>query len=202
MINYINVDKRVNGKIEDIIKSPVTVYVNDFDEKSAKQFYEDFNRAQELNQEIIPIIIDSYGGLVDSLSVMIDIVKSSKIPVATIALGKAMSCGAFLLSCGATGMRYAAPNSRIMIHHVAGFAYGKTQDLKVSVEETERLQKLMFKIMDDNCSQSRNYFIDILKERGNTNWYLDPGEAKKHGLVDHIRIPSLTTNVSVKTELV
>ena len=80
--------------------SPIIIRVNEFDEDSAKEFAQQMSSAQSSGQSIIPVIIDSYGGQVYSLMSMIGNIKSSKIPVATIVEGKAMSCGAILFSFG------------------------------------------------------------------------------------------------------
>jgi len=189
--------------IVDYVESKiVSIYVNDFTEPSAKSFYEGIKQAQNTGQRVIPVFIDSYGGFCDELVVMMDLIEASPIPVATIAVGKAMSCGSVLLTCGASGMRFIAPTARVMVHHVASMAWGKVPDMKVAVEETDRLQQLLFTKMAKNCKKPDNYFLDILKERGNTDWYLTPAECFKHGIVDEIKIPRLETEVRVKHRFV
>ena len=98
---------------------PVVIRVRKFDEPAAKAFSDEMARAQNSGQPIIPIIIDSYGGQVYSLMSMISDIKHSRIPVATIVQGKAMSCGAILFSFGAEGMRYMDPDATVMIHDVS-----------------------------------------------------------------------------------
>lgn len=200
----------INGKeatqaqelAKDVESKLVSVYVNAFTEASAKLFYDDFNRALATKQEVVPVIIDSYGGSVDALVSMMDIIKASPVEVATVCLAKAMSCGALLLSCGSEGMRFSAPSARIMIHHVAGFTFGKMADLEVDVQETKRLQNLVFNQMDRNTGKKEGYFLQQLKERGNTDWFLTPEEAKSHNIVNHLRIPHLRTDVTIKSILV
>ena len=81
-------------------KNPVIVRVNKFDEDSAKKFSLELAQAHNTGQKVIPVVIDSYGGQVYSLMSMISAIKHSELPIATIVEGKAMSCGAVLLSCG------------------------------------------------------------------------------------------------------
>ena len=81
-------------------KSPVIIRVNKFDEDSAKKFAAEMAQAHNTGQEVIPIVIDSYGGQVYSLMSMIAAIKDAELPVATIVEGKAMSCGAVLFSFG------------------------------------------------------------------------------------------------------
>ena len=172
-------------------KSPNIIYVNKFTEESAKEFLEAMINAQGTGQSVIPIIIDSYGGEVYSLLKMVDVIKSSRVPVATICMGKAMSCGAVLLTCGAEGHRSMAPTATVMIHDVASYAMGKCEEIKAEAKEVERLNKLIFKIMADNCGKPESYFSKLVHEHGHADWFLDADEVKKHNMVNHLRVPKL-----------
>ena len=188
--------------IKDFVETKmVSVYVNSFNEVAAKEFYTNFTAALKTGQSVIPVYIDSYGGYVDSVILMMDLIESSTVPVATIAMGKAMSCGSVLLSCGTEGMRFVAPTSRVMIHHMASTQEGKIPEIKVSYEESERLQKLMFAKMAQHCGKPDSYFLDILKEKGNTDWYLTPEECVSHNLANHVRLPRLYTDVIIRNEI-
>src|ERR1019366_1813472 len=97
----IEIDPKIKiKKLEEIIDLPIVLTVNEFNEKSALKFREDFNRAINTNQRIIPVAIDSYGGECYSLMNMMATIRSSPVPVATIGLSKQISCGSVLLSCG------------------------------------------------------------------------------------------------------
>jgi ATP-dependent Clp protease protease subunit len=122
---------------------------------------------------------------------MIDIIKSSNVPVATICMGKAMTCGAVLLTCGAEGHRYMAPTATVMIHDVATFAMGKVEEIKAEAKEVDRLNKLIFKIMADNCGKDAAYFSKLVHEKSHADWFLDADEVKKHNMVNHVRIPKV-----------
>jgi ATP-dependent Clp protease protease subunit len=184
--------------VVDYIESKiVSIYVNEFTEVSAKSFADSMMAAQKTEQKIIPVYIDSYGGACDALIVMMDLIEASKVPVATIAMGKAMSCGSVLLTCGAEGMRFIAPTARVMVHHVSSMVWGNVADLKVAVEETDRLQQVIFTKMAKNCQKPDNYFLDILKEKGNIEWFLTSQECFKHNVVNHVKLPTLKTEVTV-----
>ena len=172
-------------------KAPNIIYVNKFTEESAKEFHEGMIKCQNTGQAIIPVVIDSYGGEVYSLLKMIDVIKASTVPVATVCMGKAMSCGAVLLTCGAEGHRYMAPTGTVMIHDVASFAMGKVEEIKADAKESDRLNKLIFKIMADNCNKEVTYFSKLVHEHGHADWFLDAEECKKHGMVNHLRIPKI-----------
>lgn len=180
-----------SGDVTIKYKSPHIIYVNKFTEEAAKEFVEGMVNAQNTGQSFIPIVIDSYGGEVYSLLKMIDVIRASSIPVATICMGKAMSCGAVLLTCGAEGHRYMAPTGTVMIHDVASFAMGKVEEIKADAKESDRLNKLIFKLMADNCGKPEGYFSKLVHEHGHADWFLDADECKKHGMVNHIRIPKL-----------
>jgi len=188
-----------SGEVSVKYKSPNIIYVNKFNEESAKEFIEAMVSAQNTGQTIIPIVIDSYGGEVYSLLKMIDMIKASTVPVATICMGKAMSCGAVLLSFGAEGHRYMAPTGTVMIHDVASFAMGKVEEIKADAKESDRLNKLIFKIMADNCGKEVPYFSKLVHEHGHADWFLDAEECKKHGIVNHLRIPKIKVSFDVET---
>lgn len=186
----------------DLIHLPVVITVNRFDEPALREFKDSMFKAQELRQPIIPVIIDSYGGQVYSLLGMLDLIKNSEVPVATIVSGKAMSCGAVLFSAGTEGHRYVGPNATIMIHDVSSGTYGKVKDMKVDVKEAERLNKKIYEMMAKNCGKDLNYFEDIVHKMGHTDWFLTPEEALKHNLANHIKIPKVMVKASVSMKLV
>ena len=176
---------------------PIVIRINKFDETSAKSFSSLMSRAQNTGQPIIPIIIDSYGGQVYSLMSMISDIKHSRVPVATIVQGKAMSCGAILFSFGADGMRYMDPDATVMIHDVSSMERGKVEEVKASAEETERLNKKIYHMMAENCGQHKDYFLDIVHEKGHADWFLEADECKKHNLANHLRVPELKIETKV-----
>lgn len=179
----------------------VSVYVNNFDEASARYFFDEFKRAQDNEQKIVPVYIDSYGGYVDSLTAMLDVLIGFPGEVATITIGKAMSCGAILLACGSNGMRYASPNSRIMVHHISNFSWGKAPEQEARVAEMVRLQNQIFRLMAKRCSQPSDYFLKLMKSKGNVDLYMTPEEAKKHKIINYIKYPTIKTELFTKVTL-
>lgn len=166
------------------------ILVNNFTEDGVKAFKADFDDLKHSNLPIIPVIIDSYGGDVYALLAMLDILSTSDRPVATIAIGKAMSCGSILLSCGGSpGLRFIGPNCTVMIHDVGTFSFGKIEDLKADVFEAERLNNKVFELMNEKSGQEKGYFQSLVAGKKHVNWYLDAKEALKHGLVDHVGLP-------------
>ena len=176
---------------------PIAIRVNKFDEATAKSFSSLVSKAQNTGQPVLPIIIDSYGGQVYSLMSMISDIKHSRVPIATIVQGKAMSCGAILFSFGADGMRYMDPDATVMIHDVSSMERGKVEEVKASAEETERLNKKIYHMMAENCGQHKDYFLDIVHEKGHADWFLEADECKKHNLASHLHVPELKIETKV-----
>ena len=188
-------------KEAELRKSPVIVRVNKVDEAATKNFVQEMAQAHNTGQDVIPVVIDSYGGQVYSLMAMISAITNADLPVATIVEGKAMSCGAILFSFGEEGRRYMDSNSTLMIHDVSSMEYGKVEEIKASAEETERLNQIVYKMMAKNCGHADDYFLELVHEKGHADWFLDANEAKKHGLANHLRLPTLEIDVSVKIKM-
>jgi len=176
---------------------PVVIRVRKFDEPSAKAFSDEMTRAQKSGQPIIPIIIDSYGGQVYSLMSMISDIKHSKVEVATIAQGKAMSCGAVLFSFGSEGHRYMDPDATLMIHDVSSMGWGKVEEIKADAEEVERLNQKIYRMMATNCGQREEYFLDIVHAKGHADWFLDGAECRRHNMANHLHVPSLRIRADI-----
>jgi ATP-dependent Clp endopeptidase proteolytic subunit ClpP len=176
---------------------PVVIRVRKFDEPAAKAFSDEMARAQNSGQPIIPIIIDSYGGQVYSLMSMISDIKHSKVQVATIAQGKAMSCGAVLFSFGSEGHRYVDPDATLMIHDVSSMGWGKVEEIKADAEEVERLNQKIYRMMATNCGHREEYFLDIVHEKGHADWFLDAEECHRHNMANHLHVPSLRIRADI-----
>ena len=203
MYNKVNVDPklRINHKLlGEVFNLPITVKVNKFDEEEVEKFRKSMEDANNTGQEVIPILIDSYGGQVYSLLAMMDIIDQSHIPVATIGLGKMMSCGSVLLTCGAEGMRYGSPTSTVMIHDVASGNMGKVEEIKASAAQTDKLNKTIFERMAINCGHDKGYFMDQIFKKHHAEWYLTSKMAKKENVIQHIGIPNFPVNIEAAIE--
>lgn len=168
------------------------IVVTKFDEESATEFVEELKiRNQPGDEEPIVITIDSYGGQIYALFSMIDAIAEVKKPVITHCLGKAMSCGAVLLSIG--NIRYASPTSTIMIHEVSSGTWGNVNDFKVSLQEAERLNTLLLSILASRCkTKGGASAFKKLFSNEKRDIFLTATEAKKLGIIDHIGSPKVT----------
>jgi ATP-dependent Clp protease protease subunit len=196
MIHYLVDPKLKIKKIEEIIDPPVIILVNKFDEPGAKTFREDMQKAINTGQKVIPVMIDSYGGQVYSLMSMIDTIKSSPVPVATVSSGKSMSCGSALLSCGTEGLRFMDRNATVMIHSVSSMTFGKLDEIKADAKETERLNNLIFHTMARNIGKADDFFLKAIHDKNHADWFLTSEECKEINLVNHIRVPKFTVKLS------
>lgn len=130
----------------------------------------------------ISLYINSGGGSVVAGLSVVDTMNFIKSDVSTISMGMAASMGAVLLSNGTKGKRYALPHSRIMIHSVSSGFSGHTADIRIEMEQTERCQKDVFKILADNTGKTIEE-ITTLCDRD--KWYIGD-EALELGIVDKI----------------
>jgi ATP-dependent protease ClpP protease subunit len=194
------IQKENNIVSEPLIQKPELIYIKDFSEDSYKKLKDDFNKALNADLSIIPVIVDSYGGSVDALIGMINIFRNCPVPVATILETKAMSCGVILFSCGTKGYRYMSDLANLMIHEVSNFSRGKIEEMKSSVEYGIKLNDQIFKILDKNAGKSPGFFQKEIQRRKNADWFFGAVEAKKLGIVDHIKIPNFT--VKIKKEYI
>lgn len=176
------------------------ILVNEFNEDSVRSFKESFDELNLTPQiPFIPIYVDSFGGDCYSLLAMLDIIESSQKPVITIAMGKAMSCGALLVTLGgASGNRFATRNCTIMLHDIASFSAGKMEELRSDFREAERLTNLMFKLLDQKCKKKSGYFKNLFGQYKHADIYFDATEAKKHNLIDQIGYPIIVPQSSIE----
>lgn len=191
----------LKAKPEDAFRHPGILVVNEFNDESAKAFREQLAAAAETGQTVIPVLIDSFGGDVYSCLSMIDAIKASPVPVATIATGKALSAGAVLLTAGADGMRFAAPNASIMIHEVAAWHGGKVAEATEQVGHWRQLNRRVFRLMDANTRNPSGFFEETYRKRGRTDWFLSTTQAKGFGIINAIGVPALTMSISATYSL-
>lgn len=190
-----------NIKEVELRKDPVIIQVNEFNEEEAAKFRGLVSIAHNTGQKVIPVIIDSYGGQVYSLMSMISSIKSAKIPVATIVIGKAMSCGAILASFGSEGLRFIDPDATVMIHDVSSRAFGKVEELKADASEADRLNKKVFTMMARNCGKPDDFFLKKIHDKGHADWFVNADEAVELGIANFKRIPEMTIKVSLDIDV-
>lgn len=130
----------------------------------------------------ICLYINSPGGSVTAGMAIYDTMNYIKCDVSTICIGLAASMGAFLLSSGARGKRYALPNSEIMIHQPLGGAQGQASDIKIQADHIMKTKHRLNSILAKNCGKPYE-LIEMDTDRDN---YLSADDALEYGLIDQI----------------
>ncbi len=142
-----------------------------------------FLEAKDPNKDIC-LYINSPGGSVTAGLAIYDTMNYIKCDVSTICIGLAASMGAFLLSSGAKGKRYALPNSEIMIHQPLGGAQGQASDIKIQAEHIIKTKNRLNKILSENSGKP----IEQVEKDTDRDNYLSANEAKEYGLIDEILV--------------
>ena len=130
----------------------------------------------------IYLYINSPGGSVSAGLAIYDTMNYIKSDVSTICIGLAASMGAFLLSSGAKGKRFALPNSEIMIHQPLGGAQGQASDIKIQAEHILKIRDKMNRILSENTGKT----IQEIERDTDRDNYLSADEAQKYGLIDKV----------------
>ena len=130
----------------------------------------------------ISLYINSPGGSVTAGMAIYDTMNYIKCDVSTICVGMAASMGAFLLSSGAKGKRYALPNSEIMIHQPLAGTQGQITDIKIHTDRLVRIKDKLNHILSENTGKPIEEII-LATERDN---FLTAAEAKAYGLIDMV----------------
>ena len=136
----------------------------------------------------IYMYIDSPGGCVHSGLSILDTMNFIECDVCTISMGLAASMGAFLLSQGAPGKRYALKHSSVMLHEVSAGNQGKAHDMKASFDHSLELNDVLLEEIYDRCNESYKLenTLDNYKEQAKVDTWLKANAAKEMGIVDKV----------------
>ena len=140
-----------------------------------------FLEAQDPDKDI-SFYINSPGGSITSGMAIYDTMNLIKPKVSTICLGMAASMAAFILSSGEKGMRYALPNSEIMIHQPLGGAQGQATDIQIMAKHIQRIKDRMNQLFAKNTNQS----LETIVQDTERDHYMFAEEALEYGLIDKI----------------
>ena len=130
----------------------------------------------------IQMYINSPGGSVSAGMAIYDTMSHIKPDVSTICIGMAASMGAFLLTGGAKGKRFALPNSRIMIHQVMGGTQGQASDIVIQAKEISYLKDKINEVLSKNTGKS----MKQVEKDTDRDFWMSPEEAKEYGMIDNI----------------
>ena len=140
-----------------------------------------FLESEDPNKDI-HLYINSPGGSVTAGMAIYDTMNYIKCDVCTTCIGMAASMGAFLLSGGAKGKRYALPNAEIMIHQPSGGAQGQATDISIVAEHILKTKHKLNSIMAANTGQP----IEVIERDTERDNYMSAEQAMNYGLIDHV----------------
>ena len=130
----------------------------------------------------IQLYINSPGGSVTAGMAIYDTVQYIKCDVSTVCIGMAASMGAFLLSGGAKGKRFALPNAEIMIHQPLGGAQGQATEIQIAAEHILRTRKTLNSILAANTGKP----LEVIQADTERDNFMSAAEAKEYGLIDEV----------------
>jgi ATP-dependent Clp protease protease subunit len=140
-----------------------------------------FLAAQDPDKDI-SIYINSPGGSITAGMAIFDTMQFIKPDVSTICVGMAASMGAFLMTAGAIGKRYALPNSEIMIHQPLGGAEGQASDIEIRAKRILKMRDNLNKILAERSGQS----IERIEKDTDRDYFMSAAEAAAYGLIDKV----------------
>ena len=173
--------------------------VGEIDENLAMKFCQELLVLDKKNLPFIPVMIQSSGGDVDALLVMISALEQCSTPVATIIYGSCCSAAAVLFALGTNGHRYMAPTSFLMFHESSAGLEGKGSDLQSCLTNINKIDKILNTKVEKHIGLEKNFF-----EQQSVDYYLTASEAYKTGIANVIGYPtfkfcfSLQVDVDVK----
>ncbi len=130
----------------------------------------------------IQLYINSPGGSVTAGLAIYDTMQYIKCDVSTVCIGMAASMGAFLLSGGKKGKRFALPNSEIMIHQPSGGAQGQATEIQIAAEHILKTKQKLNEILAANTGKP----LEVIREDTERDNFMSAEEAKEYGLIDEI----------------
>ena len=140
-----------------------------------------FLEAEDSEKDIC-IYINSPGGSVSAGMAIYDTMQYVRPDIQTICVGMAASMGAFLLSAGTKGKRYALPNAEIMIHQPLGGAQGQAEDIKIQAEHILRIREKLNRILSVNTGRP----LEEIERDVDRDNYMTADEAAAYGLIDEV----------------
>lgn len=158
----------LSGEINDVVASSIVAQLL-------------FLEAEDPEKDIY-LYINSPGGVITSGFSIYDTMNYIKPDISTICIGQAASMGAFLLSSGTKGKRYALPNARIMIHQPLGGAQGQATDIEIQAKEILRMKQVLNEILAKNCSQK---LPKIVKDT-ERDFFMSAEGSCEYGLIDKV----------------
>lgn len=182
VIDKINNHERVYDIYSRLLKDRIIIINGEINNELANSVVAQLLFLDSLNNEDISIYINSPGGSVTDGMAIYDTMKFINSDVSTIGMGLCASMGAFLLSSGTKGKRYALPNCEVMIHQPLGGAQGQATEIKIAAEHILKTKDKLNKILASNTNKK----LDIIEQDTDRDNFMDSKEALDYGIIDKI----------------
>lgn len=181
------IEKEINGErsydiFSRLLKERIILISGEINDNLSNIVVAELLYLDSINHDDISIYINSPGGSITSGMAIYDTMNFLKSDVSTICIGMAASMGAFLLSCGTKGKRYALPNSEVMIHQPLGGVQGQATEIKIAAERILKSKKKLNEILSKNCNQP----LEKIEQDTERDYFMDAEESLKYGIIDKI----------------
>ena len=160
------------------------VYVGDLKNGAAQPIILAIMGFDMESSDPIRVIVNSYGGYIDEMFAIYDVIKTCTAPIATIGVGKIMSAGVLLLAAGQKGERRIARHATVMIHELSSSMWGKLYEMETDIEQYKKDQQRMMKALASECGCGVSVVRDLMATHKDT--YMTASEAKAFGIVDKV----------------
>ena len=174
--------ERVYDIYSRLLKDRIIILNGEIDDNLSNIIVAELLYLDSLNNDPISLYINSPGGSITSGFAIYDTMNFIKSKVSTVCIGMAASMAAFLLASGEKGMRYALPNSEIMIHQPLGGAQGQATEIKIAAERILKLKEKLNKILSEKTGQD----ISKIEDDTERDYFLSSFEALDYGLIDEV----------------
>lgn len=178
--NYENPSQALND-------NGIYVFMDDVDNESIRPVIEWIlheNHVKKKKHKELLLMVCSNGGNISEAFALIDVMRSSKIPIKTVGLGSIASCGLLIFLAGSRGRRVLTPNTSVLSHQFSWDVGGKAHELFATVKEFDLTQKRMI----EHYRQSTGLNDEIIRQvlLPATDVYLDAEEARQYNICDHV----------------
>lgn len=181
------VEKEINGErsydiFSRLLKERIILLSGEIDDNVANTIVAELLYLDSLGHDDISLYINSPGGSITAGMAIFDTMNFIKSDVSTICIGMAASMGAFLLSSGEKGKRFALPNSEVMIHQPLGGAQGQATEIKIAAERILKMREKLNKMLAKNTGKD----LKTIEHDTERDHFLTANEAVQYGLIDKI----------------
>lgn len=183
------------------VVGPRYLVMEDFDLYSSSGFNRALNEVINNPMPLVPIQVDSPGGLIYSCLGILSSMEASPKPVLTFCNSWAMSCGLIMLAAGTKGYRYMSDKASLMLHEASSEVGGKTSEVKAELLELDRLNEMVIELLAKYSNKSKSFYQNLMKKNLNNDFYITAKDALDFGIVDFIGSPTIEMTVKADYKL-